>query len=119
MSQAQSADDRHKIRIQIYEKYPLILGWIPDLKTCQKPDEGEPLGDALADAVQPRLIVIADSEFPATRRASPELKERLAQRGIPVVYTRDSGAVKIVVNPTGWKAQTMDGREFQGSPASH
>lgn len=80
------------------------------------PNEGQPLGDALADAVQPQLIVIADSEYPPMRRASRELKERLAQKGIPVVYTRESGAVKITIGRTGWKAQTMDGQQFISTP---
>jgi beta-lactamase superfamily II metal-dependent hydrolase len=76
------------------------------------PNEGEPLGDALIDAARPQLIVFADSQHPASRRASPELKERLAQKGIPVIYTRESGAVKIVIARMGWKAQTMDGQQF-------
>ncbi|HUE36937.1 MAG TPA: ComEC/Rec2 family competence protein, partial [Candidatus Acidoferrum sp.] len=83
-----------------------------DIVIAGLPNAGEPLSDALADAIQPRVIVIADSEFPATRRASRKLKGRLEQRGIPVVYTRESGAVKIVVNKTGWKVQTMDGQNF-------
>ncbi|HTV76202.1 MAG TPA: hypothetical protein VMD57_04315, partial [Candidatus Baltobacteraceae bacterium] len=78
------------------------------------PNGGQPLGDALADAIKPQLIVIADSEFPPMRRASRELKARLAQKNLPVIYTRESGAVKIIMNQTGWKAQTMDGQKFTG-----
>jgi len=66
----------------------------------------------LIDAVQPKIIVIADSEFPANRRASGKLKERLAQRKIPVIYTRDSGAVTIITDVNGWKLRTMDGQKF-------
>ena len=76
------------------------------------PDGGEPLSDALLDAIQPKMIVIADSEFPATRRANRELKDRLAQRNIPVIYTRDTGAVKIITDKSGWKLQTMDGQKM-------
>jgi ComEC/Rec2-related protein len=78
------------------------------------PNEGEPLSDALADAIQPKVVVIADSEFPPTRRANHKLKERLEDLGIPVIYTRDSGAVKIVINKAGWRLQTMDGQNFEG-----
>jgi beta-lactamase superfamily II metal-dependent hydrolase len=78
------------------------------------PDEGEPLSDALIDVIQPKVIVIADSDFPATRRAGSALKERLAQKQIPVIYTRDSGAVKIVTDKSGWKLETMDGQKFEG-----
>ena len=45
-----------------------------DIVIAGLPDEGEPLGDALLDAIQPKVIVIADSEFPATRRAEPRIE---------------------------------------------
>jgi len=67
------------------------------------PDAGAPLCDALIAAVQPRAIVIADSEFPASRRASQALKDRLARTKIPVIYTRSAGAVKIVTDRGGWQ----------------
>ncbi|MGH7975570.1 MAG: ComEC/Rec2 family competence protein, partial [Limisphaerales bacterium] len=72
-----------------------------DIVIAGLPNEGEPLCDALIDAIQPKIIVIADSEFPANRRASRELKNRFEQKGIPVIYTRDSGAVKIVADKKG------------------
>ncbi|HTR43364.1 MAG TPA: ComEC/Rec2 family competence protein [Pseudomonadales bacterium] len=81
-----------------------------DIVIAGLPNEGEPLSDALVDAIQPQLIVIADSEFPATRRAGRKLKERLEQKEIPVLYTRESGAVKITMNENGWKVQAMDGQ---------
>jgi len=82
------------------------------------PVNGEPVSDALLGAVHPKIIVIADSEFPANRRASRELKNRLAGKNIPVIYTRDSGAVKIVADKGGWKLQTMDGQKFSSSSLS-
>ena len=72
--------------------------------------DGEPLCDALLDAVQPEIIVVADSEFPATRRASRELKERLGKRNVPVIYTRTAGAVTIVARTGGWELRTMTGK---------
>ena len=82
-----------------------------DIVIAGLPDAGEPLCDALLDAIQPKVIVIADSEFPATRRASRELKQRLSARSVPVIYTRASGAVKIVTRPSGWELRTMDGQK--------
>ncbi|HZL80175.1 MAG TPA: hypothetical protein VFC17_15185, partial [Candidatus Limnocylindrales bacterium] len=79
------------------------------------PTAGEPLCDALIDAIQPRVIIIADSEFPATRRASRALHERLVQKKIPVIYTRDAGAVTILTTTRGWELQTMDGQKFNSS----
>jgi beta-lactamase superfamily II metal-dependent hydrolase len=76
------------------------------------PNESEPLCDDLIEAIQPRVIVIADSEFPATRRASRALHERLEQKQIPVIYTRAAGAVKIVTDKSGWKLETMDRQKY-------
>jgi competence protein ComEC len=83
------------------------------------PEEGEPLCDALCNAIQPKIIVIADSEFPANRRANPKLRERLEQKEIPVIYTRDSGAVTIRVRPNGWELCAMDGEKFSPTFSSN
>jgi len=89
-----------------------------DIVIAGLPNEGEPLCDALIDAIQPKVIVIADSEFPATRRAGRALKDRLEQKTIPVIYTRSSGAVEIATDKRGWKLQTMDGLEFSSDSLS-
>jgi competence protein ComEC len=89
-----------------------------DIVVAGLPDEGQPLCDALIDAIQPKIIVIADSEFPANRRASRELKNRLAEKNIPVIYTRDSGAVTILADKGGWQLRTMDGQKFNSVASS-
>jgi competence protein ComEC len=83
-----------------------------DIVVAGLPNEGEPLCDALIDAIQPKIIVIADSEFPADRRANRELKNRLAAKNVPVIYTRDSGAVTILADKGGWQLHAMDGQTF-------
>ena len=83
-----------------------------DIVVAGLPDAGEPLCDDLIAAIQPKVIVIADSEFPATRRAGRGLKERLEQTKIPVVYTRDSGAVGIETDSRGWRVRAMDGWNY-------
>ncbi len=85
-----------------------------DIVIAGLPQAGEPLSSVLIEAIHPRVIVIADSELPATRRASRTLQERLAETKIPVLYTRAAGAVKIVTNAKGWSLRTMDGQEFFG-----
>jgi competence protein ComEC len=85
-----------------------------DIVIAGLPKEGEPLCDALIDAIHPKVIVIADSEFPAAQRAGRALKDRLEQKNIPVIYTRSSGAVEIVTDNRGWKLQTMDGQIIEG-----
>jgi beta-lactamase superfamily II metal-dependent hydrolase len=90
-----------------------------DIVVAGLPNEGEPLCDALIDAIHPKIIIIADSEFPATRRASRTLKDRLEQKGVPVIYTRTAGAVTILADKKGWTLQTMDRQEFNSEPSSN
>ncbi len=90
-----------------------------DIVIAGLPNEGEPLCDALLDAIHPKTIVVADSEMPATRRAKRELKERLAGKNVPVIYTRTSGAIKIVADKTGWKLGTMDEQKFSSVASSN
>ncbi len=82
-----------------------------DIVVTGLPNKDEPLSDALADAVQPRLIIIADSEYPPYRHAGSKLRERLKRRSVPVVYTSESGAVKIVLNEAGWTWKASAGED--------
>jgi competence protein ComEC len=86
-----------------------------DIVIAGLPNDGEPLGDELLEAVQPKVIVVVDSEFPATGRAGSQLKERLAGRKVPVIYTRSAGAVTILIRPKGWELRTMDGQKFSST----
>ncbi|HTA95631.1 MAG TPA: ComEC/Rec2 family competence protein, partial [Verrucomicrobiae bacterium] len=83
-----------------------------DIVIAGLPSEGEPVCDALLDAIQPKVIVIADSEFPANRRAGRELQKRLETKEIFTIYTHDSGAVTIIARPDGWELSAMDGEKF-------
>ncbi len=87
-----------------------------DIVIAGLPDESEPLCAALIAAIQPRVIVIADSEQPPARRARRALHERLDQTDIPVLYTRTARAVKIITTPAGWSVHTMDGQRFGPGP---
>jgi len=95
-----------------------LLERTPDLRAdivvTGLPSQGEPLSEALLDAIQPRLIVVVDSEFPASERAAAKLKDRLAQRNTPVIYTRSAGAATIEFTKSGWEARAMDGTCFKG-----
>jgi beta-lactamase superfamily II metal-dependent hydrolase len=86
-----------------------------DIVVAGLPSDGEPLCETLIAAIQPRVIVIADAELPATRRASRALKERLAQGNIPIIYTRQAGAVTLLTRPGGWVLQTMAGQSLESS----
>jgi competence protein ComEC len=79
-----------------------------DIVVSGLPTKTEPLADALLDAIQPRVIVIADADYPATQRASRRLRARLARRRVPVIYTREAGAVTAEFRRNEWQMTTMD-----------
>jgi competence protein ComEC len=85
-----------------------------DIVVAGMPNQDEPLGNLFLDAVQPAVIVVSAGESPANERPSPELRERLGARGIPVLFTCDTGAVTIVFRSNGWELRTMDGRRYTG-----
>lgn len=79
-----------------------------DIVITGLPTQGEPLSNALLDAIHPKLIVIADSDFPVMRQASPVLRARLAQRQIPILYTHIAGAVTITLRKGRWEVTSMN-----------
>lgn len=84
-----------------------------DIVVAGLPVEGEPLCEGLLDAIRPRVVVITDSEMPATRRASPRLRERLEQRKIPILCTRQTGAVTVELRSDGKEVRAMDGTRLE------
>ena len=78
-----------------------------DIVVSGIPVQTEPLADALLDAIQPRMIIITDSEYPAPQRANAKLRERLEARDVPLVYTRESGAVTLRLRDGRWETRTM------------
>ena len=80
-----------------------------DIVLTGLPEQSEPLNDALLNAIEPRVIIVADSEFPATKRASLQLRERLARRNALLLCTRFTGAVTLTLSKGGWDLRAMDG----------
>ena len=89
-----------------------------DVVAAGIPTRGEPLGDALLDAVRPRVIVVSASEVPAQERATKELRQRLEHRGVPVFYTSDDGAVTLKLRANCWEVRAMSGKRFSVTAAS-
>jgi len=94
-----------------------LLERAPDLRAdvvvSGMPTDGEPLNDTLLAAIQPHVIVIADADFPATKRANKTLQERLARRGVPVIYSRTAEAVTLEARGSGWELRAMDGTKMK------
>jgi competence protein ComEC len=92
----------------------------PDLRAdfiiAGLPARDEPLCEPLLDQLQPRVIVLADAQLPATRRASAKLRARLARRDARVVYGRDNGALTLELAPDGWSLRAADGQPAVGPP---
>jgi ComEC/Rec2-related protein len=59
------------------------------------PRAAEPVCDALLDRIEPRLIIIVDATHPPEARAREPLRERLARRDVPVLYTTETGAITL------------------------
>jgi competence protein ComEC len=81
-----------------------------DIVVTGLPAASEAIGDDLLDRVRPRLLIVADSEFPASERARPALCQRLARRNVPVIYTRFEGTTTIELRHGAWSVRTMNGK---------
>jgi len=83
-----------------------------DVVVASVPAQGEPLLPELLAQVQPRLIIMATSEFPAREQGPARLRERLRQTGIPTLYTGDQGAIRLQLSPSQAMAVPMDGESL-------
>jgi len=80
-----------------------------DIVVAGLPANEEPLYGPLLDVLQPKLIVIVDSEFPATRRASEKLRMRLSNSKARVIYCRDAGALTFAFKSNHWNLADANG----------
>jgi beta-lactamase superfamily II metal-dependent hydrolase len=92
----------------------LLMARHPELRAeivvAGLPARDEPLDGPLLDLLQPRLVIIADSELPATRRATVKLRERLARRAAArVLYCRDAGSLTLLIRRGGWEVRDAGG----------
>jgi beta-lactamase superfamily II metal-dependent hydrolase len=80
-----------------------------DVVIAGLPEQDEPLCEPLLDAAAPKVIIIVDSERPATRRAPAALRDRLGRRGARVFYCRDAGALTISLRAGKMKISDAEG----------
>jgi beta-lactamase superfamily II metal-dependent hydrolase len=93
-----------------------------DLVVAGLPREGEPLGPALLDRINPQLIVVASAEYPAPERVKPATRERLRATGKTVLFAEELGTIQLWATEAGIRIQTMDGRTWNVTadrPAGH
>jgi competence protein ComEC len=100
-----------------------LLAAAPDLRAdiviASLPGDGEPLSDALLDAVRPRVIIVADSQLPASKRAGAKLKQRLGLRHTVVCYTSETDAITLSIRSNGWDLRTMDGTKLSSANSNN
>jgi ComEC/Rec2-related protein len=72
-----------------------------DLVVAGLPGEGEPLCDALLAAIHPRLVILADSNWPASRKASDALVSRIKQTGCDVICASRAAGLSITFDRQG------------------
>jgi competence protein ComEC len=90
-----------------------LMERMPDLRAdiviAGLPTSDEALSDPLLERLRPQAIIITDSEFPASERASAALRERLSKCGVPILYTRTAGAAALEFRGRQWTIRAMDG----------
>lgn len=101
-----------------------LVGHNPDLRAdivvAGLPEQGEPLNDALLDAIQPKLIVISDLKGYSMEHehGRHDLQGRLERRDVPVIYVRSASAVNITIRKHQWKASSQDGTQSASGTTS-
>lgn len=80
-----------------------------DLVVSGLPVKSEPLADGLLDTLQPAVIIITDSLYPATARATSRLRERLAMRPTKVFFTSETGALTLVLKARTCRIESATG----------
>lgn len=93
---------------QLHARHPELRA---DIVVSGLPTLGEPLNPTWLATLRPRLVVIADSQFPASRRAPLALRRRLAECGAPVWFTREAGTVTLRLRHGTWRAESALGEE--------
>jgi len=87
----------------IFTRYPELRA---DIIVTGISEKEEPLASEWLEVIRSKLIIVADAEFPATRRASPALLNRLRRTGATVLATRNTGAVTIAFRQGSWRVET-------------
>ena len=92
-----------------------LYGRVPDLAASIAvmglPEGRDGISTGFLKRIQPRTLVVADCEFPASGRASRGLQERLRGGASTVLYTRRWGAVSLHWNGREWELASRNRRD--------
>lgn len=87
-----------------------------DIVVAGLPEQGEPLSDDLLTAIQPRVIVLTDADFPASKRVKPALPARLSRSGATVLRLTEIGSLTLRFKPDEFEVLTTEGRNLVSLP---
>jgi beta-lactamase superfamily II metal-dependent hydrolase len=99
----------------LMERYP---GLRADIVVTGLPAQSEPVSNSMLRTLRPSLVIVSESEYPASERASEALKARLARVATRVVYTRDTGPVTLEIRASGWALIETRNSHHPGAPAT-
>ena len=85
-----------------------------DLVVTGIPTGGEPLGEALLDAIRPSIVIVQDAEFPAWDRLGEATRTRLAARGASVLATTTEGTIRVRCQAGRWEVESRSGLHWAG-----
>tara|TARA_Y100000588_G_scaffold305018_2_gene328162 strand:+ start:97 stop:2577 length:2481 start_codon:yes stop_codon:yes gene_type:complete len=81
-----------------------------DLVITSFPNFGEPLQPWLLDAIQPKVILVHDSQFPVDERTTKSFRTRMSRAGAEVFYTTRKGGMRVEIKPGKWRIIDAAGR---------
>ena len=95
------------------QRYPSLDS---DIVVTGLPEKGEAFCNGLVASTHPKLTIVADSEYPATKRATRVLEQRLSDSGAHAVFTRNQGAITLTIGPDGAKMRSARSNWRDTSP---
>ncbi len=89
-----------------------------DIVVAGLPEQGEPLSDQLLTAIQPRVIVLTDADFPVTKRAKAALTSRLSRNGTTVLRLTETGSLTLRLTPEKADVLSTEGQALASIPGA-
>jgi beta-lactamase superfamily II metal-dependent hydrolase len=80
-----------------------------DIVVAAIPSYGEPLNPGLLRIINPKVIIIHDSKYPITERASAELLNRLRASGAAVFSVRKEKGIRLSITRGDWRLENSTG----------
>ena len=83
-----------------------------DVLALSVPDRSLPVDLGFLRQVAPKVIVVQDSQFPVTERASTQWLARLRESNATVLSVKDLGGIRLTIEPDGWRLENAGGGLF-------